>query len=103
MTYPVTPFRKASFWKNEPFHLVELVASVAPEGTSSSAGYRYVLSRGGDLIEGWRAGSEASVRAAVEEFLVRLNERCVGVPNAWRPASPGRPKAGSPIRSSGED
>ncbi|MBK7728393.1 MAG: hypothetical protein IPJ33_07855 [Gammaproteobacteria bacterium] len=72
--------RKASFWKTEPFKLIELREVAAPDGIENEDGtwYRYLISQGDKPIQGHRQGTLASVKEAVDEFVLRLNERRLG-------------------------
>lgn len=80
MNEPKSPPKKASFWKTEPFKLIELREVAAPDGIESEDGtwYRYLISQGDKPIQGHRQGTLASVKEAVDEFVLRLNERRLG-------------------------
>ena len=75
-----------------------MCAVAAPDGSAERNWFRYVISQGGTPIEGLRHGSEASVTAAVEEFVFNLNERRTGASTQWRP-SQGAKKAGRPKKA----
>jgi hypothetical protein len=90
--------KPASFWKTEPFRIVEIVAVAAPDGGDGGNWFRYVISQGDKPIEGHRQGTPASVREAVDEFVQRLNERRLGAPGRV-PYAPGA-KKGVPRGSS---
>ena len=68
----------ASFWKTQPFRIIELVKGEPPEADDNREWYRYVISQGDKPITGLRQGSKRSVKAAVDEVVLRLNERRMG-------------------------
>ena len=68
----------ASFWKTQPFRIIELVRGDPPEADDNREWYRYVISQGDKPITGLRQGSKRSVKAAVDEVVLRLNERRMG-------------------------
>lgn len=77
----------ASFWKTQPFTITELTKTDAPEADDEREWYRYVISQGDKPIVGMRQGSKRSVKEAIEEVVLRMNERRLG--KTGRP-SPGR-------------
>ena len=62
----------------EPFTLTSILKEEPPTGTDGSDWHRYVITQGGNTIVGHRQGSVSTVRLAVEEIVVSLNERQVG-------------------------
>ena len=74
----------ASFWKTQPFRIIELVKGDPPEPDDTREWYRYVISQGDKPITGLRQGSKRSVKAAVDEVVLRLNERRMGIRPAQR-------------------
>ncbi|MFQ5982569.1 MAG: hypothetical protein ACE5KS_04255 [Woeseiaceae bacterium] len=72
------PSTDASFWKTQPFKIIELTKAEAPDVDDDREWYRYVISQGDKPITGLRQGSKRSVKAAVEEVVMRLNERRLG-------------------------
>ena len=59
----------------DPFEIVSIHSIAAPSGTSGSGWYRYEISQGINSIVGYRAGSSAGVREAVEQIVQDLNRR----------------------------
>ncbi len=76
----------ASFWKTQPFKIIELTKTDPPEADDNREWHRYVISQGDKPIVGLRQGSKRSVKAAIEEVVLRMNERRLG--------KTGRPTAG---------
>lgn len=68
----------ASLCKNEPFRIVEFARADPPAGQDKTEWYRYVISQGRDPMAGIRQGTRESVTAAVEEIVLRMNERRMG-------------------------
>jgi len=64
--------------KGDPFVLVSLSKSKAPDGASGRDWYAYVIAQGRNTIEGRRQGSRSSVTEAVEVIVEQLNERRAG-------------------------
>ncbi len=64
--------------QGEPFKLKSTRKERSPAGAEGIGWHRYVISQGGNTIVGHRQGSTSSVRLAVEEIVVHLNERRVG-------------------------
>ncbi len=78
MTDEKSPPTDASFWKTQPFKIIELVRGNSPEPDDNREWYRYVISQGDKPITGLRQGSKRSVKTAVDEVVLRLNERRMG-------------------------
>ena len=68
----------ASFWKTQPFKIIELIKTDPPEADDEREWYRYVISQGDKPIVGMRQGSKRSVKMAIEEVVLRMNERRLG-------------------------
>ena len=68
----------ASFWKTQPFEIIELIKTDPPEADDEREWYRYVISQGDKPIVGMRQGSKRSVKMAIEEVVLRMNERRLG-------------------------
>ena len=68
----------ASFWKTQPFKIIELIKTDPPEADDEREWYRYVISQGDKPIVGLRQGSKRSVKMAIEEVVLRMNERRLG-------------------------
>jgi hypothetical protein len=68
----------ASFWKTQPFKIIELTKTDPLESDDEREWYRYVISQGDKPIVGMRQGSKRSVKAAIEEVVLRMNERRLG-------------------------
>lgn len=68
----------ASFWKTQPFKIIELAKTDPPEVDDQREWYRYVISQGDKPIVGMRQGSKRSVKLAIEEVVLRMNERRLG-------------------------
>lgn len=68
----------ASFWKTQPFKIIELAKTDPPDADDEREWYRYVISQGDKPIVGLRQGSKRSVKAAIEEVVLRMNERRLG-------------------------
>ncbi len=68
----------ASFWKTQPFKIIELTKTDPPEADDEREWYRYVISQGDKPIIGLRQGSKRSVKMAIEEVVLRMNERRLG-------------------------
>ncbi|MFQ6004127.1 MAG: hypothetical protein ACE5OQ_01375 [Woeseia sp.] len=79
------PPTDASFWKTQPFKVIELTKAEPPDADDDREWYRYVISQGDKPITGLRQGSKRSVKAAVEEVVLLLNERRLG--KTRRPAA----------------
>ena len=65
----------ASFWKKQPFEIIELIKADPPDIDDDREWYRYVISQGDKPITGLRQGNQLSVKVAIEEVVLRLNER----------------------------
>ncbi len=63
---------------DEPFKLSSVLKEEAPAGAEGIGWHRYVITQGGNTIVGHRQGSTSSVRLAVEEIVLQLNERRLG-------------------------
>jgi hypothetical protein len=78
MTASAKTRRKTGAEEPQGFHLASLDKADAPAGTDADNWYRYVIRLGDNEIVGHRQGSLKSVKSAVEETIVRLNERRLG-------------------------
>jgi len=65
--------------KGEPFKLASVRKTDPPTGTDGSNWRRYVIAQGESTIVGYRQGSHRSVRLAIKEIVVQLNERRIGL------------------------
>ncbi len=63
--------------KDEPFKLKSIRKERSPAGAEGIDWHRYVITRGDNTIVGHRQGSTSSVRLAIEEIVLHLNERRV--------------------------
>lgn len=63
---------------NPPFEILEVSRADPPAGQPAAEWYRYVISQGRGVMSGMRQGSRESVTAAVEEIVLRMNERRLG-------------------------
>lgn len=79
---------------NEPFRLVEFARTDPPSGQPDSEWYRYVISQGRAAMAGTRQGSRESVIAAVEDIVLRMNERRLGRSGRVHLKMGNNPKAG---------
>ena len=61
----------------EPYELVSVRRAKAPPGTDEPEWHRYVIRQGSNTIRGCRQGTLAAVTEAVEEIVVKLNDRRV--------------------------
>ena len=77
-TTPKVLAMDASFWKTQPFKIIELTKTDPPESDDAREWYRYVISQGDKPIVGMRQGSKRSVKMAIEEVVLRMNERRLG-------------------------
>ena len=59
----------------EKYGIVSVKPVDAPRGTVGTDWHCYVIEQGGNNIRGYRQGSIDTVTRAVEEIVVRLNER----------------------------
>ncbi len=64
--------------QGEPFKLKSIRTERPPAGAEGIDWHRYVITQGSNTIVGHRQGSTSSVKLAVEEIVVHLNERRVG-------------------------
>ena len=64
--------------KGEPFKLKLIRRERSPAGAEGVGWHRYVITQGGNTIVGHRQGSTSGVTLAVEEIVLRLNERQLG-------------------------
>ncbi len=64
--------------KGEPYKLKSIRKERSPAGAEGIDWHRYVITQGDNTIVGHRQGSTSSVRLAVEEIVLHLNERRVG-------------------------
>ena len=63
---------------NPPFRVIEFARADPPAGQPESEWYRYVISQGREPMSGLRQGTRGSVAAAVDEIVLRMNERRLG-------------------------
>ncbi len=77
-TLPKVLLMDASFWKTQPFKIIELSKTDPPDADDHREWHRYVISQGDKPIVGLRQGSRRSVKAAIEEVVFRMNERRLG-------------------------
>ncbi len=59
----------------EPYKLKSIRTERPPAGAEGIGWHRYVITQADNTIVGHRQGSTSSVRLAVEEIVVQLNER----------------------------
>lgn len=78
MSESTTASGNISVCNNEPFRIVEFARAEPPAGQGETEWYRYVISQGRDPMAGLRQGTRESVTAAVEEIVLRMNERRMG-------------------------
>jgi hypothetical protein len=57
------------------YKIVSIDSAPAPAGSEGANWHRYEICQGHNRIVGFRDGSTASVRLAVEAIVLRLNER----------------------------
>ncbi len=60
---------------DEPFKLSSVLKEEPPTGAEGIGWHRYVITQGDTTIVGHRQGSTSSVRLAIEEIVLHLNER----------------------------
>lgn len=78
MSKPVTAAPDAPDSSNPPFRIIEFARADPPAGQPESEWYRYVISQGRGSMSGLRQGTRESVAAAVEDIVLRMNERRLG-------------------------
>ena len=64
--------------KGEPFKLKSIRTERPPAGAEGVGWHRYVITQGDNTIVGHRQGSTSSVRLAVEDIVLHLDERRLG-------------------------
>ncbi len=64
--------------KDDSFTLKAIQKERPPAGAEGIGWHRYVITQGDNTIVGYRQGSTGSVRLAVEEIVLNLNERRLG-------------------------
>ena len=64
--------------KGQPYEIVSIKRSEAPDGTEGNDWYAYIISQGPHTINGYRKGKLKAVTLAVEEVVFQLNERRFG-------------------------
>lgn len=69
---------KTPNWKSEPFKVVEVCKTEAPDGDSKGNWYRYVISQGSEPLIGVRKGSKKSVVEAANRVVMCMNQRRLG-------------------------
>jgi hypothetical protein len=75
----------------QPFKIIELTKTDAPDAEDTREWHRYVISQGDKPIVGLRQGSKRSVKMAIDEVVLRMNERRLGKtgrPSAARKTEP---------------
>ena len=60
---------------SDPFRIVSIISSVAPNGAAGAGWFRYEIVQGTNRIVGLRDGGIDNVTNAVELMVARLNER----------------------------
>lgn len=60
---------------DEPFELVSVERSAAPDGSAEDDWFSYRIRQGINAITGYRQGSLAAVEASLQETVDALNER----------------------------
>jgi len=80
---------------DEAFELVSLTPSVPPAGGEGENWFEYRIAQGPNQIRGFRQGSTSGVKQAVQEIVLRLNERRVGKPGRVHLTRSSRPKSPS--------
>ena len=60
------------------YEIVSLVSTIPPAHMDGTDWYCYVIGQGSNTIRGYQQGSLEAVREAVEEIVMRLNERRLG-------------------------
>jgi hypothetical protein len=58
-----------------PYEIVSIGRANPPPGAEDSEWCEYVITQGGNTIHGSRQGTLVAVTTAVEEIVIRLNER----------------------------
>ena len=64
--------------KSQFYAITSISKTAPPAGTEGSNWHCYVIEQGNNCIRGFRQGSQAAVREAVEEIVQQLNERRLG-------------------------
>ncbi len=67
------PIPRAQFYA-----ITSITKADAPDGAEGSNWLCYVIEQGDNCIRGYRQGTQAAVREAVEEIVEQLNERRLG-------------------------
>jgi hypothetical protein len=60
---------------DEPFELVSVQKTSAPQGSEGSDWFSYIISQGTNKITGYRQGNLTVVKESLQELIVGLNER----------------------------
>jgi len=60
---------------DEPFELVSVQKSSAPDGGEGGNWFSYRIAQGTNMITGYRQGNLTAIKAALQETVVALNER----------------------------
>ncbi len=68
-------YHRPTVRKDESFTLKSIQKERPPAGAEGIGWHRYVITQADNTIVGYRQGSTRSVRLAVEEIVVQLNER----------------------------
>jgi hypothetical protein len=64
--------------KDDSFTLKSIMKERPPSGAEGIDWHRYIITQGDNTIVGYRQGSISSVRLAVQEIVLNLNERRLG-------------------------
>ena len=65
--------------KGDPFELTSILETKPPTGADGNDWHRYIITQGESTIVGYRQGAQRNVRLAIEEIVVQLNERRLGI------------------------
>lgn len=61
-----------------PYEIVSVQRAETPAGAEGSDWHRYEIAQGANIIQGYRQGNLRTVRRAIEEIVIQLNERQMG-------------------------
>lgn len=62
----------------EDYEIISVRPAEAPKDMSGSNWHCYIISQGANTIRGYRQGNLRAVTKAVEEIVLKLNERRIG-------------------------